>query len=268
MLRKLWALLKKDFLIEISYRLAFFFSLFSTLVWLFTYYFIDRLFGHQLTPYLQEYDISYFSYVLISLALFSYVGVGIGSFSHRIRLEQMQGTFEALIMTPTSATTLLLGMTIWNLLLATINVILYICAGIFLFNVSFARANLLSVGVIMALTVLSFGSLGIISAAFTIVHKRGSPIGWILNTLEGMLGGVYFPVNVLPGFLKGCAQLLPITHAIQALQLAVYQNYSLRQLQRPLTILIVLTLCVMPLSLWLFKKAVNTARKNGTLVHY
>ena len=201
-MRKIYALLKKDLLIEASYKIAFLFNIFSVAASVLTYFFIDRLFGHRMTSHLEEFGVNYFSYVLLSMAFFSYIGVGIGSFSSRIRSEQLQGTLESLLLTPTNVAIILLSMGLWNLIFATFDVFIYIMLGIFLFGIDFSNINIMSSFVILILTVISFSSLGILSASCIIILKKGNPVAWVINTFEGLLGGVYFPVSVLPAALQ------------------------------------------------------------------
>ena len=231
MIRKIFAILKRDFLIEASYKLAFLFDIFSVLVSILTYFFIDKLFGHKITPHLEEFGVNYFSYVLLSMAFFSYIGVGLGSFSARIRSEQLTGTLESLLLSPTRIATILLGMWCWNFIFATLDVAIYIVCGIFLFNINFSNINFISTFIILILTVISFSSLGVLSASFILVLKKGNPVAWVINTFEGLLGGVYFPISVLPVFLQFIAKFLPITYAIRGMELAVYRGYTLSELK-------------------------------------
>ena len=268
MIRQLFALLKKDFLIEASYKLAFFFNIFSVLTSVLTYYFIDKLFGARMTEHLAPFGVNYFSYVLLSMAFFSYIGVGVGSFSARIRHEQLQGTLETLLLSPAKISTLLFSMSLWNLIFATFNVLVYIGLGIFLFKIDFSQINALSAIIILILTVISFSCLGIFSASFILVFKRGNPVGWVINNLEGLLGGVYFPIAVMPAGLQFFARFLPITYAIRAMELAVYQGYSLGQLKSECLFLLLFSVILVPLSLSSFKFALAKARRQGSLAQY
>ncbi|MDD5044337.1 MAG: ABC transporter permease [Candidatus Omnitrophica bacterium] len=265
---KIFALIKKDFLNEISYKFSFFFNIFGVIVSLLTYFFIDKLFGSAVTSGLEEFGVNYFAYVLLSMAFFSYIGVGIGSFSSRIQSEQMQGTLESLLITPTKTYIILLSMGLWNLIFATLDVLIYVAAGIFLFKIDFSQINILATFVVLVLTIASFSSLGVLSASFIIVFKRGNPVGWIINNLEGLLGGVYFPVSVMPGFLQFLAKFLPITYAVRAMQLAVYKGYTLAQIKNECLFLLFFSILLMPLSIYSFKYALNRARKDGSLAQY
>lgn len=266
--RKIFAFLKKDFLNETSYRLGFVLNIFSVLAGILGYYYIDRLFGAKITPHLEEFGVSYFSYVLLGMAFFSYAGAGLGSFSSRIYSEQVEGTLETILLTPTKISTLLLSLGLWNLLLATMDLALYILFGVFLFKINFASANLLSTAVILLLTIASFSALGILSASFILIFKRGNPVSWIVSTLEGLIGGVYFPVTVLPAWLQFLAKLMPITYAIRSLELAVYRGYPLTALRREIGFLAAFSLLLLPLSLAAFKHALRRSRKNATLSEY
>ena len=268
MFRKIFALLKKDFLIETSYKLAFVFNIFAVVGTLLTYFFIDKLFGSRVTQHLEEFGVNYFSYVLLSMAFFSYIGVGLGSFSGRIRSEQIQGTLEAILLSPTKISIILVGFGLWNLIFATLDVCIYIGLGIFLFNINFTNANISSAIVILILTIISFSSLGIISASFVMVFKRGNPVGWLMNTLQGLLGGVYFPVTVMPQFLQFSAKFFPITYAVRAIELAVYKGYTLDQLKNECGFLLAFSLVLIPLSFTFFKYALRKARLQGSLIQY
>ena len=268
MFRQIFASIKKDFLIETSYKLSFFLNIFSVVATLLTYFFIDKLFGHRLTPHLEEFGVNYFSYVLLSIAFFGYIGVGIGSFSARIRSEQVQGTLESLLLTPTKVSIILASFGLWKLIFATLDLGIYVGIGIFLFKIDFSNVNIISAVVILILTIFSFGSLGIISASFIIVFKRGNPVGWVINTLEGFLGGIYFPITVMPAWLQFLAKFLPITHAIRAMQLAVYKGCSLSELKNEIGFLIIFCTLLIPFSFASFNYALKRARLQGSLAQY
>jgi ABC-2 type transport system permease protein len=268
MLKRTLAFLKKDFLIESSYKLSFLLNIFAVFTSVLGYFFIDKLFGHRMVRQLQEFGVNYFSYVLLSMAFFSYIGVGLGSFSSRIRSEQMQGTLEAVLLTPTKISTILIALAIWNLCFATLDMSIYILLGIFLFKINFANINWLSTLVILFLTITSFSGLGILSASFIIVFKRGNPVGWIINSLEGLIGGVYFPVSVMPFWLQFLARFFPITYAIRAIELAVYRGFSLVQLSKEIGFLVLFSCLLLPLSLASFKYALKKARRQGSLLQY
>ena len=265
---KIFAFIKRDFITEKSYKLSFFLLILGTLASIAIFFFIDLLFGEKIAPHLIEYGVGYFPYVIIGLALLNFVGVGMGSVSSSIREEQLMGTLEAILLTPTRLFSFILAMVIWNTILALIELIIYLVLGVLVFGIDFSQVNILSALTTMFLTIISFGSLGIISASFIMVFKKGDPVSWLINTFAGVLGGVYFPVSILPGWLRFFSYFLPITYAVRMMELAVHRGYSLWMLRTEAGILGLLTIVLIFLASIFFKGAVRRVRVDGSLVQY
>ena len=265
MIRKAFAFLKKDFLLESSYGPSFLSNIFIVLISVAGYFFIDQLFGQKMVSHLEEFGVNYFSYVLLSMAFFSYVGMGLGSFASQISSEQTQGTLEAILLSPTKLSTLLFSMSLWNLFNAALEMGVYLLLGVFLFKINFSQVNIFSALVILLLTITSFSCLGILSASFTIAFKRGPPLSWLISNAEGLISGVYFPLTVAPLWLQVIAKFFPVTYAIRAIELAVYRNYSLTQLREEIFFLLLFSIFLMPLSLAVFRYSLKKARKDGSL---
>jgi ABC-2 type transport system permease protein len=134
--------------------------------------------------------------------------------------------------------------------------------------VNLGRGNYLAALLILALTVVSFSSLGIIAASFIIVLKRGDPVTWVFNSLSSLLGGVYYPITILPGWLQFLSNFLPITYSLRAMRLALLQSYSFSALAPDILALALFSLILLPLSLLAFRYAVHRARVDGSLTYY
>jgi len=265
---KIFAFLKKEFLTEISYRFAFLLHIFGSFVWLLTFYFIDKLFAGKIAPHLQPYGVNYFSYVLLGLAFFTYVGIGVSSFAVRIRNEQLMGTLEALVATPTRFSTIIAAMGLWSFIWASVSVFIYLTLGACLFGVDLTGSNLLSCLVILLLTLASFSGLGLLAAGLIMILKRGQPVTAVVNTLFKLLGGVYFPIAVLPDWLRTISYFLPVTYSIKAMQLAVYKGYPLSALKTELAALAIFSAILLPLGLLFFNYAFRKTKLAGTLTQY
>ena len=118
------------------------------------------------------------------------------------------------------------------------------------------------------LSAACFAALGILSSCFVVLFKRGNPLAWVLNNFEGLLGGVYFPVTVLPGWLLAVSGLLPVTYAVRAFQLAVQRGAGFGEIKTDLAALFLFNIILIPASVWLFSLSVRRARRNGTLGEY
>lgn len=266
-LRKAWAFIRRDFTEATSYRLAFVFQLFSIVLVVLTFFFISRLLGEAASPYLQQYGGDYFAFALIGLALARYTGVALNSFASNISRAQSTGTLEALLVTQTGASTIILSSSLYTYLWATLDVFVYLVGGALL-GVDLSRANVPATLLALGLTTICFSSLGIIAASFIIVFKRGDPVTWLMSNASSLLGGAYFPVSVLPNWLQPLSMLLPTTYALQAIRMALLQGASFAQLSGDLIVLAVFALLLLPASLASFRHAVRRAKIDGSLTHY
>jgi len=266
-LRPLLAFLKRDFLIEVSYRTSFlmqaFGIFFSVLIW----YFVSRVVNAPpTTPGLEGVD--YFAYVLLGLALFVYLSSAMISFGGKVRSEQMTGTLEAMLVTPTPIGTIVLGSSLWDFLLASVKVIAYLVIGRLFFHVVLHLDSLLPVLLIMILTVLAFSGIGILSAAFVLYLKRGDPITFLVSSASALVGGVFYPPQDMPGWLGGWSRLLPITYALHALRRALLRGSRFADLLPDIRALVLFAAVLLPLGILAFRFAVRKARQEGSLVQY
>jgi ABC-2 type transport system permease protein len=188
--------------------------------------------------------------------------------SSSIREGQKLGTLEALLVTQTEIPTIIVSSSLYSFLWASFKVAVYLFLGIVLFGIDIGHANLAGAFLILILTITSFISFGIISASFVMVLKKGDPVGWLFTSLSALLGGLYYPVSVLPDWLQHLSYLLPVTYALEGMRLALLKGYSFHELFPNIIALVLFSCIMMPLSIVIFGYAVKRAKKEGSLTHY
>ncbi len=263
-----WAFLRKDLQVATSYRLAFVLQLFGIALTLALFYFLARLIDTTMNPYLDRYGGDYFSFVLIGVAVSNYLSTGLNAFASRIRDEQVLGTLEAILSTPTRFSTYLLSSAIWNFLWASFTIVIYLVFGVLFFDLKMVNPNLPVALLFLSLTVIAFSSLGILAASFILVMKRGNPVNWVFTSLSRLLGGVYFPVSVLPVWLQKAAFLLPLTYSLEGMRMALLTGVALADLKKELLALVVFTAAALFFGILSARFAIRRARRDGTLGQY
>ena len=131
-----------------------------------------------------------------------------------------------------------------------------------------AGANLLGALLVLVLTIASFSGIGIISASFVMVFKRGDPLAFAFSGASYLLGGVYYPVAVLPSWLQKISYLLPIRHSLEGIRLCLLGRASLKMIAPNLIALLCFTAVLPPSGLLCFQRAVRRANMDGSLTHY
>ena len=266
--KKALAFIKRDITIQMSYKLSFFLQFFGIFFSVLTFYFVAKLIGDAAVPYLEPYGGDYFSFVLIGIAFESYLWTGLRSFSDSIRSGQMMGTLEAMLVTPTKVDTIIVSSALWDYVFATFRILIFLLLGVFVFGVNVSDANLFAAMIILILTIICFSSLGIISASFIMIFKKGDPVNWVFGSVSALLGGVLYPITVLPGWLRIFSYLLPITYSLRGMRHALLQGYSVGGLGLEILALVVFSVVLLPLGILCFRYAVRKAKMQGSLTQY
>lgn len=119
-----------------------------------------------------------------------------------------------------------------------------------------------------------------LAAAGTVytLDARGDqdPVRFAVETIAGLVAGVYFPIQVLPAWLQWLGYLVPHTYAIAGMRRALFSGSSLPPLpvvtHLPLSptaadflILVIYATIALPLGWKTFKHGLALARSDGRL---
>lgn len=262
-MRKLRAFLRRDRLIATSYRTAFAVQVLSTVLWVPVCYFV----GAGLSAGGGSYAGDPFAFLLIGVGLLGYMAISLRTFHRNVRDSQLMGTLEIVLLSPTSIAELLFYSSAWVYLLTTARFLLFLAVGT-AFGLQLGSANPLTAAAVLLLAIPAFASFGIASAALVLVIKRGESINLILSTGSLLFGGVLYPVDALPAWLRPVSHALPITHALEAMRAALLQGASPALVGPQLAALAAFGAAGIPVSLALFRAAVRRTKATGTLAHY
>lgn len=268
MIRILCGYLRRDLQQEMSYKLSFAMQLLGIVPMLVLFLLLSRFFGDAVAAQLKGYGGKYFPFVLIGLAVQAYFTQALGTFASRLRDAQLTGTLEAELVTPAPLSLQLAGMALYPFAVSTFQVFLILGAGSLLGGVHLHWHQLPLVLVVLLFSAAGFTCLGILSASYIVVFKRGDPFGWLVRVASWMLGGVYFPVTVLPPWLRHLADLVPMTHCLEGLRRLLLGDQGLAGALRPLAYLAPWVFLGLPLCFLCFRWAISWARRRGSLGQY
>jgi ABC-2 type transport system permease protein len=260
----LWTLrafLKRDLAIDVSYRLSFALEALHVLTAVAAFYFFSQLVGQG-----RPDGYASFPFILVGLAVNAYMITCFVCFSQAIRGSQPAGTLKAILATPISSSVFLLCSSVYPFLRSSADAGAYLVAGV-LFGVPLWHVNVVAVALVLALSLLAFSSIGILSATFTLVFKRGDPLLWLFGSGSWLLGGILYPVSVLPASLQRVAWLLPITHAADGMRAALLNGASPAMIVGDLRALALFALIGFPASVVIFSLGIDHAKRVGSLDH-
>lgn len=264
----LLALVRRGFLHAASYRLNFFGNYLGAALVVVFFYVLADFYGQARPAGLALFGGDTFTFLLIGGVTARFFNVGFKQYARELEHELAAGTVEPLLVTATPAPLALLGPALWALIEGLLIAALQLALGVWFLGADLSRADWPAALALGALALLAVTGWGLLSAAFVLVFKRADPLSWLADVTLYMFAGVYFPVAALPAVLQPLAWALPLSHALEALRLALMQGRSLPELARYAWILAGFALALLPLGVLGLEAALRHARRRGSLGHY
>ncbi len=260
------AFLRRDLRVARSYRLSFLLRLGSVLVAIASFGAMARFLGGERQG--SEIPGGFLGFWVVGLALAEFFHVAVSAWSGRVRQAQLEGTLEAVLSTAARAGHVVLAAGLYDVLAGLGRLAIYMVVGALVFDVDFTRANAASAALVALLALAAFVGLGVLGGALTMVLRRTDPISALAWLGAATLGGVFYPVDVLPTWAQHLSHALPIAPALTALRAALFEGATPGQLAGPLATLAVFLVLVWPAAALVFARALRRAREDGSLAQY
>jgi ABC-2 type transport system permease protein len=210
----------------------------------------------------------YFAFAVVGFAFFDYLSVSLNAFDLSLEEARRNGTLEYLLVTRTSLPTMLIGSAVYPFVLLSLRTIVYLGWAVLLFGFPISQANWAGAILILGASVLAFVGLGVLSAGYSLLFKRGNPVKWLFLGGAGLVSGIMYPVSVLPPVLQWVARLVPVTYSLDGMRLALLQHASIPGLWPNLRALLLFAVVLLPVSLAVFSWALRRTKITGTLTHF
>jgi ABC-type multidrug transport system permease subunit len=210
---------------------------------------------------------AYFEFAAVGLALTPMLRVGLVAPPAALREELLTGTFERLALSPLGASACLLATLAFPLAIGMASgaVILALAGTVFGLGLAWPSALLApGVAILTALALAPFGAL--LLAAGMLAKQASAGSGWIVAGLA-LLGGVYFPPDLLPDWINWGAEVQPVTPALDLLR-HVLTGSDIGAPLPAVAKLAAFALIGLPLAAGMLGAAVSRARRRGTLLEY
>jgi ABC-2 type transport system permease protein len=209
----------------------------------------------------------YFAFASVGIAVSGVLNVCCSAFARRIREDQTTGAFEAMLSMPTSPKLLVVAGAAYELARALVLALLTLLVAVLLFGVDLRLHGSSALALLVALPALmvALAAVGIAVASVGVVFKDPGPVVALATAGVALLSGAYFPIAVLPEPLDAIAKVVPFTWGLDALRggllgghVAAWKCFGL----------VGVAIVALPCSLWLFERAIDAARRRGSLGQY
>lgn len=205
-------------------------------------------------------------FLLIGTLVWAYLSAVLDDMALVITWERWEGTIEHTLMAPVPRAVHLVGMSVFGLLHALVRTILILACSVPFFSVDFGRADWVAAAAVIAVGSVSLLGLGILTGILPMLYpERGEQMSFMVQAVVLLVSGVYYGVDVLPGWLQAAAHASPATYLLRGIRSAILDGTGLGGQVRTLTILAVFGVVLVPLSLAAFTAAERWARRTGRL---
>ena len=267
-LSRFTAFLRRDLLIMLSYRMAFVTDWFTLILQVFVFSFIGELIDPSTLPAIDGQHPTYLEFVAVGVALSSFISIGLIRIVRVIRDEQMMGTLESLMLTPTSIGVVLIGSVVYDIVYVPIRTLIFFLLMWWLFDFGLEPSGILPTIVLLIAFIPFVWGLGITSAAAVFTFRRGAGLMGVAGTLLTIASGSYFPVSVLPDWLAAIAEHNPVAVALEAIRSTLLGGTGWAPVVDALPVLIPWAAISILVGAVAFKAALARERRLGTIGAY
>jgi len=180
---------------------------------LFIYWCTSKAFGAnaEFQPFVKT---DYFTFVLLGEVIITTPLVLLTSFSQSLRSLNDAKAVDVILSSRSTLLRTVYSMGFSTLCLQVVQLTITIILGAVLFSIQVDFYSIPSFLFLLLSSLPFFCGLGLFNGAFVMFFRRGDNFLLAMTGMLAVVSGVYFPVEVLPGFLRSLFKGSPLTHLI------------------------------------------------------
>jgi ABC-2 type transport system permease protein len=207
-------------------------------------------------------------FVFVGYAMYMWLSTILWGPGTALRREQMQGSLEAVFLTPTSRLVPLFAppmAALPNILLTfgVMGLAMWLLFGVVPASDAAIRA--------VIITVIGLPAMYAIGALFAACVLRFGEIGPVVQIVRGtfvLACGITFPVAMLPAWAQVGAAFLPPTYIVADIRAVLFRGFGLVDVGGDVLVTLTLTAVIAVLAVLLFRALEMSARRTGTLSRF
>ncbi|AZR74961.1 hypothetical protein BBF96_15440 [Anoxybacter fermentans] len=259
---------RRDYKIFFRYPMNAIFRIVEPVAWLTPIYFMGKGFainGENVGFAAYTGNGDYMAFIILGVILSSYVSAVLWGIGYSLKQQMDIGVLESNWLTPIPRITHLIGQTLFNVLITTLNsigvaLIIWLLFG---FELNFEKillAILTALPMIIAIYGFGFGF-----AALVMLMRDANTLVDTGNFIINLLSGANFPITVLPRFLLVVSLSIPLTYGYDAIRGMLLGTRTVLPIHQEQMILVVFMGAMVVLGVLVFKWLERRCKKLGTI---
>ncbi len=206
---------------------------------------------------------NYVAYLLIGSTAFNLVANAFWHIAYWLRFEQETGTLEAVYLTPTSTLTLVAGVALYSVVRGLGTALPAYLIGCLVFQVNPLEGNVGLALVFVLVGLIPLYGLALLFGAVVLKVKESNALISLMQWVVSFLMGVFFPVAIMPVWLRAVALLFPptwMTNGVRSALLGV--GFFFGQWYLDLAVLWAFLLFAPLFGYWVFNRVERGVQRN------
>jgi ABC-2 type transport system permease protein len=134
------------------------------------------------------------------------------------------------------------------------------------FGLDLSHADLGTAAILMLVGSVSFIGIGMMAAILPLLYvERGAQMTFVLQSVLLLISGVYYSIDVLPGWMQAASRFSPATYILDGVRKALTEGVPITALWYDVWPLAIMGVVLIPLGIWAFGRAERYAKRTGKL---
>lgn len=259
----MWGIMHRDAILFFSYRTQVVSQFLGPLFTITLFYYIS----HLLTDKTIHSPGGYFGFVIVGLVIVQILTISLGVMPVTVRQELVSGTIERFLVSAHGPVNGILGTMLFPLINAMLTGVLMLGLATIIFGLPLAATALLAVPVSL-LGMLAFLPFAFILVAMVMAFKQITSATQFIIAGIAIVGGLYFPIAVLPDWIRWASEVQPFTPATDLLRHLLVDTPLAHSAAVDLLKLVGFIVVLLPAGFALLRIAIRYGQRSGTVAEY
>jgi ABC-2 type transport system permease protein len=259
----MWGIVRRDAILFMSYRTQVVSQFLGPLFTITLFYYIS----HLLTAKTIHSPGGYFGFVIVGLVIVQILTISLGILPVTVRQELVSGTIERFLVSAHGPVNGILGTMVFPLINAIVTGALMLALATIVFGLPLAATAALAIPVAL-LGMFAFMPFAFLLVALVLAFKQISSATQFIIAGIAIVGGLYFPIAVLPEWIRWASEVQPFTPSADLLRHllvgAPLANPAVVDLLKLIGFIVVL----FPAGFALLRMAIRYGQRTGTIAEY
>ena len=259
----MWGIIRRDAILFVSYRSQLVAQFLGPLFTITLFYYIS----HLLTAKTIQSPGGYFGFVIVGLVIVQILTISLGVMPVSVRQELVSGTIERFLVSAHGPVNGIVGTMLFPLINAMLTGVLTLVIGATVFGLPLAGTAVLAIPVSL-LGILAFMPFAFFLVALVMAFKQAASATQFIIAGLTIVGGLYFPISVLPDWIRWASEVQPFTPATDLLRHLLVDTPLRQSAQVDLLKLVGFIAVLLPAGFALLRLSIHYGQRTGTVAEY